>query len=253
MRRYLARDQLRRVQCEAVPFLEQTLNGLVDAAHQNGFNIGRRSFQDQFGQNLRPLPRSLSPADWVSCFSQDAIPAFGLAEVWDGSWDSDLNEWIIQVRKSTGNPQLFAAVEDYDVGAGQYGWCRLVNPYVPRKVNFYGATPAWYDELQVSGTSVKSGNGGQLVCVGRADTEGQVAVLQLVGAPPLKGQTTALHAKGTTQTVNIYRRKTNPKGLETFTAGDTVQAYNTWGTVAGGKWVAVAYIDGGWELIDAEC
>ena len=33
----------------------------------------------------------------------------------------------------------------------------------------------------------------------------------------------------------------------------TVDAYTRLGDVASGKWVYVMYLDGGWEIINAEC
>jgi hypothetical protein len=253
MRTRLSRDQLTLTYCERDAFLQDTLNAMIEANRRNGFNPATRSNQDDWTHAVMPPIRSRSPADWVQCQSLDAIPAFGICQVYGGHFDSTVGDVILSVQKVQDNAKMFAAAEFYGVQASGYGWVRLLNPYVPRRVNYYGSSPAWFDELTVTNTSVTSGNGGQLLCVGTADAEGHVAVMTTVGTLILKGQTTTTHAKGQTKTVAIYRRGLNVKGMETFTAGDTVQAYNTFATVAAGKWVAVAYIDGGWELIDAEC
>ncbi len=64
------------------------------------------------------------------------------------------------------------------------------------------------------------------------------------------GKTTTSHAKGSTETVDIYSGAT--KGSES-TTGVTVEAYNRFADIATGKWVFVVFIDGGWELFAGEC
>ncbi len=56
-------------------------------------------------------------------------------------------------------------------------------------------------------------------------------------------------AKGSSGTVNVYH---GAAGSETD-SGSTITAYNAFGDVAAGKWIAAAQINGTWYLIAAEC
>jgi hypothetical protein len=65
------------------------------------------------------------------------------------------------------------------------------------------------------------------------------------------GKTNASHAKGASGTINIYRGTT--KGSETFASSVTITAWNRFSDVASGKWVLAMYLQGGWDLVAAEC
>jgi hypothetical protein len=69
--------------------------------------------------------------------------------------------------------------------------------------------------------------------------------------PDRIGKTNASHAKGASGTINIYRGRT--KGSETFTTGDTMSAYNRFADIGSGKWVLCRFVQGGWEIVAAEC
>lgn len=69
------------------------------------------------------------------------------------------------------------------------------------------------------------------------------------GKQLLKGKTDAAHNKGASGTVSIW---SGTKGSETDTT-ENVTAWNTFANIGSGKWVVVAWVDGGWELIAAEC
>lgn len=66
----------------------------------------------------------------------------------------------------------------------------------------------------------------------------------------LLGKTDATHNKGASGVVSIYSGDT--KGSETDT-GRNVTAWNRFANVGSGKWVIVACVDGGYELVAAEC
>ncbi|MCH7688064.1 MAG: hypothetical protein IH899_15525 [Planctomycetes bacterium] len=70
------------------------------------------------------------------------------------------------------------------------------------------------------------------------------------GGNILLAKTTAAHAKGVSQDVDLYSGPT--KGSETPT-GKTVSAYNRFADLETGKWCLVAIVDGGYEMLSAEC
>ena len=64
------------------------------------------------------------------------------------------------------------------------------------------------------------------------------------------GKTDAAIDKGESGTVSIYKGTT--KGSETDSTND-VTAYNRFGNLGADKWVFVEFINGGWEVYQAEC
>ena len=65
-----------------------------------------------------------------------------------------------------------------------------------------------------------------------------------------KGKTAAAISKGSSGDVDVY---SGQKGSEAKVDGLTIEAYNTYADVAVDTWVAIEWIDGGWELYVAEC
>lgn len=65
------------------------------------------------------------------------------------------------------------------------------------------------------------------------------------------GKTTVAHNKGTSQTVDVYEGTT--KGSETAISGGAVSAYNRFADLATGKWVLLVFVNGGYDLVAAEC
>jgi len=63
-------------------------------------------------------------------------------------------------------------------------------------------------------------------------------------------KTTATWTKGSSQTLTIY---VGEPGSEAASSGDTVNAWNKFATVQGGKWVMLARANGSFYLIAAEC
>ena len=227
------------------------MNALVDfvAGSENpGFPYG---YDENTGTTQRKGPTKRSEL-WVPCTSDDSADPFSILEVYGATLDDSMTLYT-KLRKATASAKMYAANEAYPLISGDTTWCKLITPYEYCCVNVsYGSNPAWLDELGVSGFNVTSSNSGQLICVGQKNPGGQVAVVSPVGSLILIGQTTVSHSKGATQTVNIFRGST--KGSETFTSGDTVQAYLRFGgPISAGKWVAVAFINNGWEIICAEC
>ena len=69
--------------------------------------------------------------------------------------------------------------------------------------------------------------------------------------PVIIGKTDAAHNKGATGTISVYKGSPG-----SYTLTDTTQnitAYNRFGNIASGKWVAVKRFVHGWEIISAEC
>jgi len=71
------------------------------------------------------------------------------------------------------------------------------------------------------------------------------------GSQFVLGKTAAAHNKGASGTINVYRGGT--AGSESFTAGDTITAWNHFANLESGKWVICARIQRNWRLIAAEC
>lgn len=70
--------------------------------------------------------------------------------------------------------------------------------------------------------------------------------------PMIIGKTDAAHFKGTTGTISVY--KGSSSGGYTLTdTGIDITAYNRFGSIASGKWVAVQRFVHGWEVTAAEC
>jgi hypothetical protein len=228
------------------PIQARAWNAVIEYIKSEQNPSARGAYEEQTGTVFRVRPDQ--NALWVRCNTSVAADPFSIVEVYGGQLADD--GLILQARQATSAAQFFAANEDYPLIAGTEGWVKLITPYSPVKVTAYGS-PTWLSELVASGAKVQQGNGGQLLCIGTKDGAGRVAVLSTSGSLVLVGQTTATHVKGVTQTVNVFRGAV--KGLETFTAGDTVQAYNRFATMAGGKWVGLAFINEGWELIAGEC
>jgi hypothetical protein len=63
------------------------------------------------------------------------------------------------------------------------------------------------------------------------------------------GKTSGAIAKGSSGTVHVYN---GTAGSESD-SGSTLTAFNAFGDVASGKWIAAAQINGSWYLIAAEC
>lgn len=70
------------------------------------------------------------------------------------------------------------------------------------------------------------------------------------GAGILLGKTTTAHAKGASQSIDLYA---GTLGSETATGETLTGVYNRFATLATGKWVHVASVNGRWELSAAEC
>jgi len=91
-----------------------------------------------------------------------------------------------------------------------------------------------------------------------AATDSHIVVVRTSGEwRPLKpggafilGKTDAAHNKSASGTVSIYTGTT--KGSETDSTNN-VTAYNRFANVESGKWVLLIYINGGYEMIAAEC
>lgn len=66
----------------------------------------------------------------------------------------------------------------------------------------------------------------------------------------LLGKTDAAISKSNSGTISIYAGAT--KGSESDT-GDNRSAYNRFADIAISKWVLIAWVGSGWEIIQAEC
>ena len=76
------------------------------------------------------------------------------------------------------------------------------------------------------------------------------------GGEPIRiGKTTAVWAKGTTATIELYEEGTPPNETKKSPTADTLTGcVNKFANVASGKWVAVAKAaNGSYYLIAAEC
>lgn len=73
---------------------------------------------------------------------------------------------------------------------------------------------------------------------------------QIGTAPLLLGKTTTSHAKSTAEDIDIYTGST--KGGESGN-GNTIEAYNRFGDIDSGKWVILGYLNGSYEILQAEC
>jgi hypothetical protein len=247
MAKKITRDQLRHFMAsDQQPYLVNTLNSLIDAARQNGFNIGGQTYQDQDGQQLRTRVRSRAPADWAQCVSLDNVDPFGIVEVYGGSYDQDTDEVILLVRKcTTVTPGLiWAGNESYDLYAGLPGWVRMVNPYAPVMVRTSG-TVVFNDRVGISTTGndfVQSLSAGYLRAVSdQQPTTNYAPVIKDDIIAPFVGKTTAAVAIGALGTVEVWSLPsgtTLTSSASLTDAGRTVSALFLYGgTTGAGKWV----------------
>lgn len=118
------------------------------------------------------------------------------------------------------------------------------------KVDFSDSSHMACDADGVDVLDSAAGGTGEILW--RAGTSGEQWALVKMGVytpAMIIGKTTVAHDKGETETIDIYSGST--KGSET--TDSTVDAYNRFADVESGKWVVAAWIDGGYELISAEC
>lgn len=96
----------------------------------------------------------------------------------------------------------------------------------------FGGASIMYKE---SGTGTKWA----LVCIGTP------------GVPLLLGKTNAAHNVGASGTINVYRGTT--AGSETHVSSKTITAWNHFGNLSSGKYVACAYWQRNWRVIAGQC
>jgi hypothetical protein len=70
--------------------------------------------------------------------------------------------------------------------------------------------------------------------------------------PIVIGKTDAAHVKGETGTISVYKGSSSG-GYDLTDTGENITAYNRFGSIASGKFVAVRRMIHGWEIIAAEC
>lgn len=70
--------------------------------------------------------------------------------------------------------------------------------------------------------------------------------------PVVIGKTDAAHNKGATGTISVYKGSSSG-GYSLTDTGENISAYNRFGNIASGRWVAVKRFVHGWEIISAEC
>jgi hypothetical protein len=88
----------------------------------------------------------------------------------------------------------------------------------------------------------------------QVDPSSQLGSVQPIESrkPIVIGKTDAAHNKGATGTISVY--KGSSSGGYTLTdTGENITAYNRFGNIASGRWVAVRRMIHGWEIISAEC
>lgn len=69
--------------------------------------------------------------------------------------------------------------------------------------------------------------------------------------PMIIGKTDAAHNKGATGTISVY--KGSPGSYVLTDTTKNITAYNRFGNIASGRWVAVQRFVHGWEIVSAEC
>jgi len=97
--------------------------------------------------------------------------------------------------------------------------------------------------------SAESGPGG-IIWVGSGTGE-KLALINLGDGPShLIGKTDATSSLNATVTVSVWSGTANAAGSDT---GRNVTAYNRMGSVASGRYVVLARVNKGWEIISANC
>jgi hypothetical protein len=142
--------------------------------------------------------------------------------------------------------------EPIDNGKIGYGLIAGISPVL---IDVKDTTDDYAEVINADATKLRSQPYGSAQILYKQAGTGTVWAYVVHGLPGSQfaiGKTAAAHAKGSTGTINLYRGTT--KGSETYTSGDDLtNVYNRFATLLTGKWVLCVRVQGGWELVAAEC
>ena len=148
-------------------------------------------------------------------------------------------------------PEKFVILQE-PVKSGEVGRGMLIGVSAVQ-IDMVDATDDWADVISGDSSKLRSGPFGssRIVYVPSGTGTKWGYVETGIYSPFAIGKTASSHVKGASGTINIYRGSS--KGSETWAGSKTLTAWNRFGDVVSGKWVLCAWIQRGWEIIQAEC
>lgn len=226
-------------------------NGFIDAAN----DFRRRRNGSESSPLLDPSKNGIVPCKNTTASDRSRFQIMTVTGVLYSQSDYDeefYNQPILTLGATGTPPEKFVILQE-PIKAGELGRGMLCGLSAVQ-IDMIDATDDWADVISSDSTMLRSGPFGSARIIyvpsGTGTKWGYVAH-GLFGPGFVIGKTTSSHAKGASGTINIYRGST--KGSEAWTGSYTVSAYNRFGDVAISKWVLLAWIQRGWEVIAAEC